>query len=68
MSRTSNAFKNLGKGLVNVGKGIISIFPSIFHDISEEVQIFNEFRASRKASKPSKKPSKKSSTRTRKSK
>lgn len=68
MSRTGNAFKNLGKGLVNVGKSFVSIFPSLFHDISEEIQIFNEFRASRKANKPSKKPRKTSSTRTRKSK
>lgn len=56
MSHTGNAFKNLGKGLVNVGKSIFSIFTSIGDDIRQSIQDhkdFEEWKKSRTTSETS---------------
>ena len=57
MSHTGNAFKNLGKGLVNVGKGIFHIFTSIGDDIRQSIQDRKEFEEWKKSRETSEAPS-----------
>lgn len=65
MSHTSDAFKNLGKGLVNVGKSIFNIFTSIGDDIREERALKKEFIAFKEAKLKEAQPSTEADTRAR---
>lgn len=49
MSHTGNAFKELGKGLVNVGKGFFKILTSIGDDIRQSIQDRKDFKEWKKS-------------------
>lgn len=56
MSHTGNAFKELGKGLVNVGKGFFKILTSIGDDIRQSIQDHKDFEEWKKSRETSETP------------
>lgn len=65
MSHTSNAFKNLGKGLVNVGKSILNIPTSILNDYRQNRALKKEFKEFKKAKLKEENPSTEADTHAR---